>query len=236
MFPLTFKNRNKNPKILNLGNNYVTEVELIKYRPRRLIKLKEQGNCKIPFTEMGGNIFNSERINKSTDKKIHYTNINNIGLNTTFDKNIIDNFADNEFKSYYILKFAKISEEFKKLKNFSDLMNENIDKRIFEDYFEKLSKLFLTQNNLYIKNLEYNNNSNFNLNENISTTNFNMDIPTINFNETSKKHTRNYSVQDIPMSSKSVFFNTSNNLNISSKITKYNEPINNNNTYITTLS
>ena len=230
------KSRSKNAKILNLGNNNVTEVQLIKYRPRRLIKLKEQGNCKIPFTEMGGNIFNSERINKSTDKKIHYTNINNIGLNTTFDKNIIDNFADNEFKSYYILKFAKISEEFKKLKNFSDLMNENIDKRIFEDYFEKLSKLFLTQNNLYIKNLEYNNNSNFNLNENISTTNFNMDIPTINFNETSKKHTRNYSVQDIPTTSKSVFFNTSNNLNISSKITKYNEPINNNNTYITTLS
>ena len=58
------KSRNKNPKILNLGNNNVTEVQLIKYRPRRLIKLKEQGNCKIPFTEMGGNIFNSERINK----------------------------------------------------------------------------------------------------------------------------------------------------------------------------
>ena len=227
------KNNNKNPKILNLGNNYVTEFHLIKYRPKRLTKLKEQGSSQIPITEMGGNSFELEKVNKSVDKKIILNNKTGTNLFSDLinDKNGMNNFSDNEFKSFYILKFAKNSEEFNKLKNFNDLMNENMNKRIYDEYFEKLSKLIETQNKLYFNSIEYNPN-NFNLNENyqnnntLNTPSYNSIIPTINFNETAKNRTRNNSVQDI----QNIFSNTSNNINL----TKYSNSINN--TYLTTLS
>ena len=228
------KNHNKNPKILSLGNNYVTEFHLIKYRPKRLTKLKEQGTSQIPITEMGGNSFELEKVSKSVDKKIIFNNKTGTNLFSDIinDKNVLNNFSDNEFKSYYILKFAKNSEEFNKLKNYNELMNENMSKRIFEEYFEKLSKLIETQNKLYFNSIEYNPN-NINLNDNYQSisspiiSSYNSIIPAINFNETPKNRTRNNSVQDI----QNIFSNTSNNINS----TKYN---NNsiNNTYLTTLS
>ena len=226
------KNRTKNPKILNLNNEYnITEMNLIKFRPKRLIKLKEQGSNKIAFTEMGGNSFEIKKINKSIDKKFLFNNKTGINLFNDLinDKNMMNNFADNEFKSYYILKFAKISDEFNKIKNYSDIMSENINKRIFDDYFEKLSKLIEEQNKLYFNNIE-NNINNINLNENsqnISPYNSLMPNININFNETTKNRTRNNSVQDFP----NLFMNTSNNLN--SNLTKYYSL---NNTYLTTLT
>ena len=226
------KNRTKNPKILNLNNEYnITEMNLIKFRPKRLIKLKEQGSNKIAFTEMGGNLFEIKKINKSVDKKFLFNNKTGINLFNDLinDKNMMNNFADNEFKSYYILKFAKISDEFNKIKNYSDIMSENINKRIFDDYFEKISKLVEEQNKLYFNNIE-NNINNINLNENsqnISPYNSLMPNININFNETTKNRTRNNSVQDFP----NLFTNTSNNLN--SNLTKYNSL---NNTYLTTLT
>ena len=226
------KNRTKNPKILNLNNEYnITEMNLIKFRPKRFIKLKEQGSSKIAFTEMGGNSFEIKKINKSVDKKFLFNNKTGINLFNDLinDKNMMNNFADNEFKSYYILKFAKISDEFNKIKNYSDIMSENINKRIFDDYFEKLSKLIEEQNKLYFNNIE-NNINNINLNENsqnISPYNSLMPNININFNETTKNRTRNNSVQDFP----NLFTNTSNNLN--SNLTKYNSL---NNTYLTTLT
>ena len=226
------KNRTKNPKILNLNNEYnITEMNLIKFRPKRLIKLKEQGSNKIAFTEMGGNSFEIKKINKSVDKKFLFNNKTGINLFNDLinDKNMMNNFADNEFKSYYILKFAKISDEFNKIKNYSDIMSENINKRIFDDYFEKISKLVEEQNKLYFNNIE-NNINNINLNENsqnISPYNSLMPNININFNETTKNRTRNNSVQDFP----NLFTNTSNNLN--SNLTKYNSL---NNTYLTTLT
>ena len=226
------KNRTKNPKILNLNNEYnITEMNLIKFRPKRLIKLKEQGSSKIAFTEMGGNSFEIKKINKSVDKKFLFNNKTGINLFNDLinDKNMMNNFADNEFKSYYILKFAKISDEFNKIKNYSDIMSENINKRIFDDYFEKISKLVEEQNKLYFNNIE-NNINNINLNENsqnISPYNSLMPNININFNETTKNRTRNNSVQDFP----NLFTNTSNNLN--SNLTKYNSL---NNTYLTTLT
>ena len=227
------KNRSKNPTILNLGNNYVTEFHLVKYRPKRLTKLKDQGNSQIPITEMGGNSFELEKVNKSVDKNKNFNNKTGTNLIDDFlnNKTIINNFAENEFKSYYILKFAKISEDFNKLKNFDEIMSDNMNKRIFDEYFEKISKLIETQNKLYFNNIEYNQNS-FNINDNIVNNNispnvssFNSIIPSINFNETTKNKTRNNLVQDMP----NLFSNTSNNLNL----TKYNSL---NNTYITTLS
>ena len=227
------KNRSKNPTVLSLGNNYVTEFHLIKYRPKRLTKLKDQGNSQIPITEMGGNSFELEKVNKSVDKNKNFNNKTGTNLIDDFlnNKTIINNFAENEFKSYYILKFAKISEDFNKLKNFDEIMSDNMNKRIFDEYFEKISKLIETQNKLYFNNIEYNQN-NFNINDNIVNNNispnvssFNSIIPSINFNETTKNKTRNNLVQDMP----NLFSNTSNNLNL----TKYNSL---NNTYITTLS
>ena len=49
-------------------------------------------------------------------------------------------------------------------------MNENMNKRIYDEYFEKLSKLIETQNKLYFNSIEYNPN-NFNLNENYQNNN-----------------------------------------------------------------
>ena len=234
------KNRKQNPKVLNLSNNYVTELHLIKYRPKRLAKLKEQGNSKIPFTELGGNSFGLDTTNKSVDKniKINYKTRINILSNLLSDTNNNDNLGDNEFKSYYILKFAKNSEDFKKIKNHSDLMTDNMTKRVFDEHFEKISKLIETQNKLYFKSIEYNqNNTNFkenNLNNNMETNFYfnNPNLPSILFNEITKNRTRNNSVQDIP--TQNIFSNTSNNLNFSSNISKCLTPTNN--TYITTLS
>ena len=234
------KNRKPNPKILNLSNNIVTELHLIKYRPKRLTKLNEQGNSKIPFTELGGNSFGLDNTNKSVDKNIKINNKTRINIlsNLLSDSNNKDNLADNEFKSYYILKFAKNSEDFKKIKNFSDLMTDNMTKRVFDEHFEKISKLIETQNKLYFKNIEYNPNiTNFNennLNNNIPTNFYfnNPNLPSVLFNETTKNRTRNKSVQDFP--TQTIFSNTSNNLNFSSNISKCLTP--SNNTYITTLS
>ena len=227
------KNNNKNLKILNLGNNYVTEFHLLKYRPKRLTKLKEQGNSQIPFTEIGGNSFELEKVNKSVDKKVIFNNKTGTNLfgDLINEKNMMNNYSDNEFKSYYILKFAKISEDFSKIKNLSDLMNETTNKRVFDEYFDKLSKLIENQNKLYFNNIEYNPN-NINLNENYANINtpnissYNSIIPSKNFNGTKKNHTRNNSVQDIP----NIFSNTSNNINL----TKHTNS--SNNTYLTTLT
>ena len=227
------KNNNKNLKILNLGNNYVTEFHLLKYRPKRLTKLKEQGNSQIPFTEIGGNSFELEKVNKSVDKKVIFNNKTGTNLfgDLINEKNMMNNYSDNEFKSYYILKFAKISEDFSKIKNLSDLMNETTNKRVFDEYFDKLSKLIENQNKLYFNNIEYNPN-NINLNENYANINtpnissYNSIIPSKNFNGSKKNHTRNNSVQDIP----NIFSNTSNNINL----TKHTNS--SNNTYLTTLT
>ena len=223
-----------------MSNNLINEIPLIKYRPKRLIKLKEQGNSKISFTEMGGNPFGNDKMNKSSEKKIILSKRTgkNLLSNLTTGLNIIDNFSDNEFRAYYILKFAKNSEEFNKLKNCSELMSDNLNKRFFIDDFEKLSKLIETQNKLYFKIVDFNQNNNLNenyLNNILSHQSaFNSDINSpFNFNETTKNRTRNKSVQDFPC--QNIFSNTSNNLNYSTNITKYN---NNqiNNTYITTVS
>ena len=234
------KNRKPSLNILNLGNNYVNEIHLIKYRPKRLLKLKEQGSSKIAFTEMGGNPLFLDKVNKSSEKKNILNNRTGINLlnNLTAGQNINDYFSDNEFKSYYILKFAKNSEEFNKLKNCSDLMSDSSNKRFFIECFEKLSKLIETQNKLYFKNIEYNQNNSLNENylnnilSNQQIYSYNTNISPLNFNETLKNRTRNKSVQDFPC--QNIFSNTSNNLNYSSSTTRYNNnPINS--TYITTL-
>ena len=235
------KNTKNYPNILNLNNNLVNEIPLIKFRPKRLIRINDQGNSKIAFTEVGGNPFGIYKTNKSSDKKIILQNRTgrNLLSNLTTGLNINNNFSDNEFKSYYILKFAKNSEELNKLKNCCDLMSDNLNKRFFIDNFEKLSKLIETQNKLYFKNIDLNQNSNLNENylNNIlskqSTYNSNINAPPINFNETTRNRTRNKSVQDFPC--QNIFSNTADNMHYSTNITKYNNNLINS-TYITTVS
>ena len=234
------KNTKYNPKILNLNNNLVNEIPLIKFRPKRLIKINEQGNSKISLTEIGGNPFGNDKTNKSSDKKIILSKRTgrNLLSNLKTGLNISDNFSDNEFKSYYILKFAKNSEDFNKLKTCCDLMIDNLNKRFFIDNFDKLSELIETQNKLYFKNIDFNQNTNLNENyinnilSNRSPYNSDINYP-FNFNETTKNRTRNKSVQDFPC--QNIFANTSNNLNYSTNITKYNNNLINS-TYITTIS
>lgn len=233
------KNRNKNPNILNLSSNDETEFHLLKYRPKRLIKIRDQGNSKIPFTDIGGKSFELEKINKSAEKKIIDNNIinSNLSKNLTDNEKIanvnINNYNDSEFKSYFILKFAKNSEEFNKLKSLNELFNDEYNKRNYEDIFDKISKLIELQNKLYFKNLEYN--PSINLNQSMNNSNnqimpYNSLLPSVNKNtETTKNRTRNNSLQDIP----SMLSTTLNLMNNFQNSTKYNSL---NNTYITTLT
>ena len=70
---------------------------------------------------------------------------------------------DAEFKAKYILKLTKNSQEFNKLESFGELINDNDNRRIFNEIFSKLSKLIDYQTKIYINNNDYNSNNNNNI-------------------------------------------------------------------------
>ena len=202
-----------NQNTWSLKNNNITEMHLLKYRPKRLIKLKEQGKTKIHFSKIGGLSIDLEKTyseeRKFNLKKSPSQNLYNISDN----EKLMNSNNDIEFKSAYVMKFSKISEEFNKLSNFADLFSETNDKRIFEENFTKLSKLIESQNNLLLNILNSNNNSNEN-NNNISViNNFNITPTKLNFlNTNTKNQIKNKSNIDM----KNIFTYTSNNLSINS--------------------
>ena len=139
----SIKNRTTNLNALSLRNNNITEMHLLKYRPKRLIKLKEQGNCQIPFCNMGGLSLDFEKTFSSDDKryKINSDLNQNILTNIPENERLMNSNNDTEFKSTFIFKFAKNTEEFNKLSTYSELIDDNNEKRIFEETFSKISKL-----------------------------------------------------------------------------------------------
>ena len=162
-----------NPNIVNLKNRNITELHVVKYKPKRLLKITEQGIIPNPFYKMGSLSLDFDKtLNSDKTKFNNKNNINqNILITSTDNEKLVNSNNDNEFKSTYIFKFGKNSEDFHKLSVFSELFDENNDKRTFEDTFSKISKLIENQNNLYLNNLEYNSNSNNNNNNNLSAIN-----------------------------------------------------------------
>ena len=212
----SIKNRTTNLNALSLRNNNITEMHLLKYRPKRLIKLKEQGNCQIPFCNMGGLSLDFEKTFSSDDKryKINSDLNQNILTNIPENERLMNSNNDTEFKSTFVFKFAKNTEEFNKLSTYSELIDDNNEKRIFEETFSKISKLIESQNKLYFNNID--NNTNTSTNNNISVVN-NYDVSPLktNFlNTNSKYQNRNKSNNDLI----NLFTYTSNNLNTYSNL------------------
>ena len=214
----SIKNRTTNLNALSLRNNNITEMQLLKYRPKRLIKLKEQGNCQIPFCNMGGLSLDFEKTFSSDDKKYKINSHLNQNILTNMPENerLMNSNNDTEFKSTFIFKFAKNTEEFNKLSTYSELIDEGNEKRIFEETFSKISKLIENQNKLYFNNIDSNTNTSTNTNNNISVVN-NYDVSPLktNFlNTNSKYQNRNKSNNDLI----NLFTYTSNNLNTYSNL------------------
>ena len=113
---------------------------------------------------MGGLSLDFDKTFSSDDKRFKNKSNLNQNLITSLSENerLMNSNNDTEFKSMYILKFAKNSEEFNKLKNYVDLIDENNDKIIFQETFSKILKLIENLNKLYLNNIDYNTNSNSN--------------------------------------------------------------------------
>ena len=209
----SLKSSINNQNSMSVKSNNVTEISLLRYRPKRLIKLKEQGKIQMPISKIGGLSIDLEKTFSSDDKRYKLKNNNNSSqnlLNNISDTERFMNSNNNtEFKSNYILKFAKNSEEFNKFSSYSELIGDNNGKRIFEETFAKLSKLIENQNKLLFNNIDsYTNNSNNN-NNNISVIN-NFDISPVKtnyLNMNMKNQMRNKTNNDLT----NFFTNTYNN-------------------------
>ena len=209
----SLKSNINNPNSMSVKSNNITEINLLRYRPKRLIKLKEQGKIQMPLSKIGGLSIDLEKTFSSDDKRYilkKNKNSNQKLLNNISDTEKFMNSNNNtEFKSTYILKFAKNSEEFNKYISFRELIDDNNNKRIFEETFSNLSKLIENQNKLLFNNIDsYSNNNNNN--NNISIIN-NFEISPVKntyLNMNMKNQMRNKSNNDIT----NFFTNTYNNI------------------------
>jgi hypothetical protein len=130
----SIKNNMINPNMLTLKNKNITELHLLKYKPKRLLKIKEQGICPLPLYKMGGFSLDLDKTFSSDEKKYKIKNNENqnILINSSENEKLLNSNNDTEFKSTYIFKVGKNSEEFHKLSVFNELIEENNDKRTFE--------------------------------------------------------------------------------------------------------
>ena len=209
-FSLNSLNSNiNNINTMSSKNSNLTEIHLLKYKPKRLIKLKEQGKSQIPFSKIGGLSLDYDKTFNSEDKINKKNNTSQNLLNNLSEKELLNYNNESEFKSNYIFKFGKNSEIFNKLSNNVDLIDNNDDKRIVKETFEKLSKLIENQNKLYFNLID-----NLINNTNISVMN-NYDIPSLktNFSNVNLKNQINNNIPNI-------FTYTSNNINSINNLNK----------------
>jgi hypothetical protein len=104
----SLKSSIKNPNTMSSkNNNYLTEIQLLKYRPKRLVKIKEQGKSKLPISKMGGFSLDFSKTYSSDDKKNIIKNNDNQSLISKDNEKLMNSNNDTEFKSIYIFKFAK---------------------------------------------------------------------------------------------------------------------------------
>jgi hypothetical protein len=191
-FPLNSRININDPNTNNNQKNF-TEIHFLKYRPKRLTTLKEQGYCKLPLTNIGGASVDFEKTFSSREKKknLYHQKSENSFNNMLDNKNLVNYNNDSEFKAKYILKLTKNSQEFNKLESFGELINDNDNRRIFTEIFSKLSKLIDYQTKIYINNNDYNSNNNISIikNYNVSPLKVNDSIDS----STSRQPIRNNS-------------------------------------------
>ena len=207
----SLKSSINNPNTASLKSNNLTEIHLLKYRPKRLIKIREQGKTQIPFSKYGGLSIDLGKTYSSDDRKYNSKKNTSQNLyNISDNEKLMNSNNDTEFKSAYVLKFAKNSEEFNKLSNFTDLITDFNEKKNFEETFSKLSKLIESQNNILFNILDSNNNNNNDNSNNISVIN-NFDITPTNINFLNTK-TNNQIRNKSNIELTNFFTNTSNNI------------------------
>ena len=153
----TKNQRNQNAYFLKKNN--ITENNLLEYKPKRLLKLSEKGKIQIPLSSIGGLYLDFDKTSSSDDKR----NKVKSSINLNDSQKFINSNNDTEFKSTYFFKFAKNLKDFNKLTNYSELIDDNNDKRIFEDTFNNISKLIESHNKLYFNYIDLNTNNNNNL-------------------------------------------------------------------------
>ena len=153
----TKNQRNQNAYFLKKNN--ITENNLLEYKPKRLLKLSEKGKIQIPLSSIGGLYLDFDKTSSSDDKR----NKVKSSINLNDSQKFINSNNDTEFKSTYFFKFAKNLKDFNKLTNYSELIDDNNDKRIFEDTFNNISKLIESHNKLYFNYFDLSKNNNNNL-------------------------------------------------------------------------
>ena len=115
----------------------INNAQILKYMPKRLMKIT--GHSEIPFRNMGGSHINYDKL---------FSPLSKANKAKTDSKKLIEqeiNFNnDAEFRNAYILKNAKISDNFNKFENNKDLFSK-VGKEKFEELFVQLSKLIEKQ-------------------------------------------------------------------------------------------
>ena len=206
----SLKSTINNINIMNSKSNNLTEIHLLKYKPKRLIKLKEQGKSLIPFYKMCGISLDYDKTFNSEEKLKKKQNTSQNLLNNLSEKELMNYNNDTEFKSNYIFKFSKNTEIFNKLSNNIDLIDNNTDKRLAKDTFEKLFKLIENQNKLYFNLID----NSVNNNNNISViNNFDFSPVKTNFTNVNSKNQNNNMFPNI-------FTSTSNNIDSMKNLNK----------------
>ena len=209
----------------------ISNIQTLKYMPKRLIKIS--GHSEIKLRDIGGSRFKYESIFPSTSKN------NNVKTETKklMEQEMNSSNNDTEFRTAYVLKNAKISENFNKLENNKDLFTEN-GKGKFEELFSQLSKLIDSQvktcfdfdeiynntnnNNVCVKNHFDKNKNLFNntTSDNLSSMQNTYFSNTFMSNSANNTNTNNYCYFDT---------NTNFNTNISSRTNYNNNSFNVNN-------
>ena len=143
-------------------NNY-SETLFLKYKPKRLIKIKA-GSNESPFQDFRYLPLNQDKVFKSS-KKENEENINSQLINFSLKKS--DEFFDEDslklkkyaFRSIYMIKLEKNIQNFDKLKMNNNIITNN-KIGIFNELTNKISKIMNSQKIFFSQNLyEINENS-----------------------------------------------------------------------------
>ena len=140
----------------NINKNNDNNNLLLKYKPKRLVKIKSGPND-IPFQDFRYLPLNHDKVFKSSEKE-NEQNISQQLINFSSKKN--DEFFDEDtlklqkysFRSIYLLKLEKNIQNFEKLKTNNNLIATN-KIGIFDELTNKISKLMKSQKIFLIDNL-----------------------------------------------------------------------------------
>ena len=139
----------------NINNNNENNTLLLKYKPKRLVKIKSGPND-IPFQDFRYLPLNNDKVFKYSEKE----NSQDFSQIINFSSKKTDEFFDEDtlklqkysFRSIYLLKMEKNIQNFGKLKINNNLITTN-KISIFDELTDKISKLMKSQKIFLIDNL-----------------------------------------------------------------------------------